>query len=114
MIPEFTSETTYRDLLDPAMDIATRRDLDEAAEYVRQYTIHLMRDHSADEERATHVIRTNLGYYAGYYDRETQDAVYEVFGAPHPFFGTQTPTAEQAFNIGQLVGETIKAERSAS
>lgn len=90
MIPEFTRDATIRDLLDPAMDIARRGDRREAAEFFRRYTAFLIDEFGKTEEEAQRDVLTNLGYYAGYYERETQRAVLEMFGAAHPIFGGVT------------------------
>lgn len=49
-------------------------------------------------------MRSNLGYYAGYYSLETQQRVEKLYGAVHPIFGTsfrETPiTPVETFQMG--------------
>lgn len=85
-IPEFTMEATFRDLLEPAMEIAKARDIQLAKEYKERYLVFLARDGRTYEE-AVRIFNSNVGYYAGYYDNEMQRAVQEVFGSAHPIFG---------------------------
>lgn len=86
-IPDFTMEATFRELLEPAMEIAKARDMELAREYRERYLAHLMRDAKRTYEEALKIFHSNLGYYAGYYDTATQKAVQEVFGSVHPIFG---------------------------
>lgn len=85
-IPEFTMEATFRDLLEPAMEIAKAKDMELAREYKERYLVFLARNGRTYEE-AVGVFHSNLGYYAGYYDDDMQRAVQEVFGSAHPIFG---------------------------
>lgn len=54
----------------------------------------------------------NVGYYAGYYDREVAKNVYEWLGAAHPIFGTRaidgTLTAMEAFEMGTALAKKSK------
>ncbi len=85
----------------PAMEIT---DPKEAQEYFEECVIHCMRDGMAREEAET-IERSNLGYYAGYYNPETRARVERLFNCAHPFFGaiaTQgAPTPTEAFELGK-------------
>ena len=54
------------------------------------------------------VAKSNLGYFAGYYDEETSKKIYDLFGAAHPVFGMTWPTPEEAFKMGVKLGEKLK------
>ena len=54
---------------------------------------------------AEKICKSNLGYYAGYYDNETRARVEKLFLCEHPIFGSikenGAPTPEEAFNAGK-------------
>ena len=54
----------------------------------------------------------NVGYFAGYYDRETKHKIFKVFGTAHPIFGTHDVDSDEAFAAGKLIGKTFLEERS--
>ena len=63
--------------------------------------------------KAEEIERSNLGYYAGYYDSETRERVERLFRCEHPVFGAIAkegePTCEQAFWAGaRLMEEHMK------
>jgi hypothetical protein len=87
MVPNFHDEMTFRDILEPAMDIAKRRDKAEAAQFIDAYAAHLMRRNQWGAEEALRVVLENLGYMAGYCGPAAMDEVRETFGARHPVFG---------------------------
>ena len=59
--------------------------------------------------------RTNLGYYAGYYDSETRARVERLFQCEHPIFGAiaenGAPGVEQAFAAGMLAAQRAFSSR---
>lgn len=84
-------------------------DLDDrllGMEFLDDYGTYLEKCDSEIDGR--HVAKQNLGYFAGYYDRETAKKVYSFFECEHPIFGTKFPTPEEAFEIGKKWGEAIK------
>lgn len=58
-------------------------------------------------EESEEIERSNLGYYAGYYDAETRERVERLFGAVHPIFGRSTPTPAEAYSKGVRDGRKI-------
>lgn len=58
------------------------------------------------------VAKSNLGYFAGYYDKETSKKIYDLFGAAHPIFGQTWPTPEEAFKMGVKLGEKAKKAKA--
>lgn len=102
MIPDFQPGSTYADILPPAMNIARRGDHDEAQQFMDAYAAYLREQKPRwTDEQIDATIKSNLGYYAGYYGPDTRDAVRDVFGALHPIFGDHHPTPEEAFEAGQ-------------
>jgi len=64
-----------------------------------------------DAEEAKRIIRTNIGYIAGYYNHEIADRAYELFDTEHPIFGRKWPSPEEALRLGMEHGRRSK-ERS--
>lgn len=100
---------TIGDIYGPAMKIRSKRN---AAAYLESLVEYIMK-HAIDEKHKTRegalaLAKTNLGYYAGYYDRATVERVNELFDTEHPVFGREYPTPEQAFNAGKKLGESSR------
>lgn len=93
----------------PAMEIT---DQDEADAYFEACVEHSMR-FGLSRGTAEQVQRDNLGYYAGYYDRETRIRVERLFHCAHPTFGkaeVSVPTALEAFQAGIDLAEGLSSE----
>lgn len=88
---------TYGDKYGSAMKITEQV---EADEYFEACVEHMMRFGKTREE-AEEIERQNFGYYAGYYDAETQERINKLFKTTHPVFGDKRPTAEEAFKAGR-------------
>jgi len=109
----FEPGNTFRDVLEPAIEIARDRNHDAARMWFKGYSEYLSTRMSRAEAEETAL--SNLGYFAGYYDQEVIDAVHEVFGAVHPLLGHQDrfgrtpspPTMEEAFAAGVRWGEKM-------
>jgi len=104
--------TTIGEVYGPAMEI---KDQAEADDYFEQLVQQSMEQHGKTREEAVAMNRSNLGYYAGYYDNETRERVERLFKCAHPIFGSIAvkgpPTPEQAFKMGQEMGEKVKREK---
>jgi len=57
---------------------------------------------------APDIVASNIGYLSGYYDIPEMKRIQEIFLVVHPVFGSVVPTAEQAFNAGVKIGETLR------
>jgi hypothetical protein len=101
---------TYGDKYDPAMSIT---DQAEADLYFNACVEHTMRVRPADRAEAERIERSNLGYWAGYYNNATRKRVERLFRCAHPIFGLiaekGAPTPEEALEIGRSMGK--KAQR---
>lgn len=93
--PDFTKHVlTYGETCGYACEIT---DPTEAARFINDLCLwHIREGHHASLEAAYKTEMVNIGYCAGYYNEETQQRVYRLFGAVHPIFGTAQPTAEEA------------------
>jgi len=90
---------TFGETLGPAMEMT---DESEARDYYLQLVDHYQElNPDWDRDECERVVKENLGYYAGHYNRETQVRVNRLFETMHPVFGNKQPTAEEAFRAGQ-------------
>lgn len=90
------------------MEIKTK---DEASEYFKECVEHNMRCQKAegkfpDREYAVKTEKSNLGYFAGYYDSETRRRVEELFECSHPIFGNVEPSSREALAAGMIAAKT--------
>ena len=90
------SEITLHEKYGPAMKVETK---EEADAYFEECVAHCM-TFGKSREDSERIERSNIGYFAGYYDFETRQKVERLFGAPHPVFGSSQPTAQEAFDAG--------------
>lgn len=89
----------------PAMEITEQAKADEYFELLVQRA---MKFHKGNRGKAEAQEKSNLGYYAGYYDSETRARVEKLFSCTHPIFGPiskGTPTAEEAFEMGKKLAK---------
>jgi hypothetical protein len=105
---DFPTQITIGDKYGPAMKIT---DQGEADEYFEACVRHSM-GHGKTREEAEQVERSNLGYFAGYYDHETRGRVERLFKCAHPVFGAIAekgpPSAEEAYNAGVAIAKGIQ------
>jgi hypothetical protein len=98
------------DVYGPAMKIIDQKHADECFEGL--VVENLSARPNITREQAEQTQRSNLGYYAGYYDNETRERVERLFKCAHPIFGdiatNGAPTAEQAFKMGVKEGRKHK------
>lgn len=85
----------------PAMEIT---DQAEADRYFKVLVADMQKRHMKRATEAEEIVRSNLGYYAGYYSDETRERVERLFRCAHPVFGSiaqnGAPKPEDAFRMG--------------
>ncbi len=114
--PTNKNSLTYRECLEPAMEIT---DQDDANQYKKSYikfTEQFLNDGVSDTgHTAEQIVNINLGYYAGYYSDETRQRVEKLFKCSHPIFGSikenGVPSAKEAFECGKE-GKTLSEIRN--
>ena len=99
----FPYKITIGEKYGPAMQIT---DPEKAREYWEACVEHCMRFGKTRAE-AESIERSNLGYYAGYYDSETVQRVLKLFDAGHPIFGATLPTADEALTAGRKMAKWV-------
>ncbi len=100
--PENKELLTFGECLDPAMEIT---DQDEANKYLEDFILYTMKYVGKEAER---ICKINLGFWAGYFDKETRDRVQLLFKCEHPIFGVADFTALEILEMGIKEGERIK------
>lgn len=85
--PKFKLDTTIEERYKPAMYVTTK---EEAAEYFEALVFYRM-TYGHTREEAERIERSNLGYFSGYFGRETMIQVQELFSCEHPVFGKEPP-----------------------
>ena len=92
----------------------------EADAFYEEYVRYMMTECSEhlNREQAERIVKSNLGYVAGYYDDATRARIEKLYHCSHPIFGSieknGAPSGEQAFAMGQQIGKKIKATKTPS
>ena len=103
---KISNNATVGEAYGKAMELTDPNEAREYFEALVERHMEARPDH--DRSEAERIERSNLGYYAGYYDNETRQRVEALFSCAHPFFGAiaekGAPTPEEAFEIGKRIG----------
>lgn len=79
-----------------------------AREYFEALVEQQIKRFGTSREETERMVRSNLGYFAGYYDHETRARVERLFQCEHPIFGAIAengpPSLEEAFAMGRAFG----------
>lgn len=97
---------TFGEMMDEAIAIKTQK---EADEWFRKKCEVMQEAHPEwDIEKCASVVRSNLGYMAGYYDDKVAKHIHKFFNADHPVFGGhdyhKEVTPKKAFEMGKKLG----------
>ena len=111
--PENKVNLTIGEIAEPAMKITK---LEDAKQYLDDYIRYIcMVNKNVDLNESTKIAKSNLAYYAGYYDNKTRERVEKLFNCSHPIFGSisknGTPTSKQAFDMGRQFSENNKKKK---
>jgi len=113
--PEKKDTLTYGECLDPAMKIIEQEDADQYLKgYIAFVQKELDKNPRADGMTAEQIAKSNLGYFAGYYDDETRLRVEKFFMCFHPIFGkaeSGVPTSEEAFEAGRRMAGSSRHQQ---
>jgi hypothetical protein len=112
--PNIREGAPVDELYTPAIEIAKAGDTIKAGRYFAALVENCLAAKGIDETEAKRIVSSNIGYWAGYFERGTIEKVYEVFGCAHPVFGISTPDSGEAFRMGVEMGKrtipTVKLE----
>ena len=97
---------SYREQFDSALACNTK---EEAELWMEKEVDYYVKKYGESPTEAASIIKTNLGYMAGYYDDDSAKKIHHLFNAVHPIFGTSTyhldMTAKEAFELGKKRGK---------
>lgn len=98
---------TYGEMMKEALAIKTQK---EADIWFKKEVFDMYRANPPwSMAKCAEVVRHNLGYMAGYYDKSVSEQIQKFFKADHPFFGDPSywdkVTSKEAFTKGVKLGE---------
>jgi hypothetical protein len=110
--PKNKKELTYGESLSPAMEITEQSDADQYFQSLMAFTQKALdKEPRKDNATAEEIVKSNLGYWAGYYSEETRARVEKLFHCEHPIFGAiaevGAPSPKVAFAIGKSMGRKM-------
>lgn len=90
---------TFEKVFEKALEIPNS----EAEEFFTVYVRSIMDAGEIGIEQATHVAKSNLGYYAGYYSNKVRRIIEKKYRCVHPILGSvDEPISNlMAFNLGR-------------
>lgn len=101
---------TFGELFDYALNLA-KNDKQEAQNFFKEYIEYILEDNDNVKtiEEAERIAKSNFGYFAGYYDQEVCDIIYETYQCSHPIFGDKpfSVSAEDAYKKGLEMGKKL-------
>lgn len=82
----------------------------EAKEFFKVYINWIAEYNHFSWDKATEIAKSNLGYFAGYYNEEVCDIIYKTYQCSHPIFGDKpfSVSAEDAHKKGLEMGKKLK------
>ena len=99
------------ELFNEALRLA-KENKDEAHEFFKAYVKAVIdeNDEVYSLEEAERIAKSNLGYWAGYYNEETCVIIYETYRCEHPIFGKKpfNTSPDVAFKKGYEMGTNSK------
>ena len=97
------------EVFDLALKIA-KENKKEANSFFKSY-VNWIKENNVNKsyEECEGIAKSNLGYFAGYYDAETCDIIYKTYQCSHPIFGDKPfdISPEEAFMKGLESGKSI-------
>lgn len=108
--PNIKAGASIGEIYNPAIELAKSGDTEKAERYFNALVDHVKENSTEDLDLrgAIKIVHSNIGYWAGYFEKGTIEKVYEVYGSSHPVFGTSHPTSSEAFKMGLELGKSLK------
>lgn len=109
MVYEGKYLTTMGEVFDEALNIA-KYTPHKAKDFLDKYARHISEVANVSYDDAVKGAKNNLGYFAGYYDSQTCDLIYNTYVTEHPVFGKKPygVSPEDAFKAGLEAGYKYK------
>lgn len=109
MIYEGKNLNTIGEVFDEAVHCAKTG---KASDFFKAYVEHIfnVNDKVNTYAEAEEIAKSNLGYFAGYYDKETIDIIYKTYQCSHPILGDKPydVSPQEAFKKGVEYGKAVK------
>lgn len=111
MVFENKKYETMREIFDLANSLAKEGIKSKCEHFLIAYATSILdaNESVTNYEEALNIARSNLGYFAGYYDGKTYDRINKAYGTIHPVFKTNPfdIDPEEAYRIGLEMGKAM-------
>ena len=111
MVFENKKYETMGEIFDLANSLAKEGIKSKCDQFLNAYVTSILdlNESVTNYEEALNIARSNLGYFAGYYDRKTYDRINKAYSAIHPVFKTNPfdIAPEEAYRIGLEMGKAM-------
>lgn len=99
---------TFDEIFNEGLRLA-REDKDKALNFFGEYVRFLAEVNNKPIEEAEEAAKSNFGYFAGYYNAEVCEIIYNTFQCCHPIFGDKPfdVPPEQAYQAGLKIGSNL-------
>ena len=100
---------TIGEVFNEALHLA-KTDKNEAQDFFYQYVNHISFVNKYSWDKSIEIAKSNLGYFAGYYNQEVCDIIYKTYQCSHPIFGDKpfSVNPEEAYRKGLEMGGKLK------
>lgn len=106
MVFEGKTLETMGEIFNTALDIANTADSDRCQAFLTSCIEYIMSKNNCNIAEAERIAKSNLGYFAGYYNNSVYETINKAYGAVHPVFGRNPfeVTPEEAYRNGLEAG----------
>lgn len=87
MIFEGKTLETMGEIFNAALDVAKTGNGDRCQAFLTSYVEYIVSESNHNVDEAENIAKSNLGYFAGYYNSEVYETINKAYGAVHPVFG---------------------------
>ena len=106
MVFEGKTLETMGEIFNTALDIPKTTDSDRCQAFLTSYIEYIMSENNCNIAEAERIAKSNLGYFAGYYNNRVYESINKAYGAVHHVFGRNPfeVTPEEAYRNGLEAG----------
>ena len=100
---------TVGEIFDTALNLA-KTDKHKAGVFFNAYVDYVRDANGGSREEAEKIVKSNFGYYSGYFNKEVSDIIYSTYCCEHPIFGKHPfdVSPEDAYYAGLEAGYKYK------
>lgn len=109
MIWENKELKTIGEIFDTALNLA-KTDKYRAGVFFNVYVNYVQNANECNREEAEKIVKSNFGYYSGYFNKEVSNIIYSTYCCEHPIFGKRPfdVSPEDAYLAGLKAGYKYK------